>query len=61
MTISEFIDFCKENFDENQRKTMEVSIVYDRDRPGQMEEPIDPFDVKCGVRGVDIHVQDWTY
>ena len=56
MTISELIEFCNENFDEKQRKTMHVYLVENDVWWEEHPEPIDLFNVKAGIRGVEIHI-----
>ena len=57
MTINELIEFCNENFDEKQRKNMHVYLVGENnDWREEPPEPIDLFNVKAGIRGVEIHI-----
>ena len=56
MTINELIEFCNENFDEKQRKTMHVYLVGNNVWGEEPPEPIDLFNVKAGIRGVEIHI-----
>lgn len=59
MTINELIEFFTDNFDEKQRNTMDVSIVKEYNFGNGIPEPIDRYDVRCGVRGPEIHVDGY--
>lgn len=59
MTINELIEFLNENFDEKQRKTMNVSLVKEYEWGYGTPTPIDRYDVKVGLRGAEIHVDGY--